>query len=88
MNIYPVDRSFLSFAICEKPRADIAFLPNGIWRDAIAVVVYVAVFELSGDRYEIKQIQGSVVNRIVQYIPRNMHTVLLCFALLWLCNRS
>ena len=25
---------------------------------------------------------------IVQYIPRNMHTVLLCFALLWLRNRS
>ena len=25
---------------------------------------------------------------VVQYIPRNMHTVLLCFALLWLCNRS
>ena len=24
----------------------------------------------------------------VQYIPRNMHTVLLCFAVLWLCNRS
>ena len=24
----------------------------------------------------------------VQYIPRNMHTVLLCFALLRLCNRS
>ena len=24
----------------------------------------------------------------VQYVPRNMHTVLLCFALLWLCNRS
>ena len=24
----------------------------------------------------------------VQYIPRNMHTVFLCFALLWLCNRS
>ena len=24
----------------------------------------------------------------VQYIPRNMHTVLLYFALLWLCNRS
>ena len=24
----------------------------------------------------------------VQYIPRNMHTGLLCFALLWLCNRS
>ena len=24
----------------------------------------------------------------LQYIPRNMHTVLLCFALLWLCNRS
>ena len=23
----------------------------------------------------------------IQYIPRNMHTVLLCFALLWLCNR-
>ena len=23
-----------------------------------------------------------------QYIPRNMHTVLLCFALLWLSNRS
>ena len=24
----------------------------------------------------------------VQCIPRNMHMVLLCFALLWLCNRS
>ena len=24
----------------------------------------------------------------IQYIPRNMHTVLLCFALLWLRNRS
>ena len=24
----------------------------------------------------------------IQSIPRNMHTVLLCFALLWLCNRS
>ena len=24
----------------------------------------------------------------VQYIPINMHTVLLCFALLWLCNGS
>ena len=24
----------------------------------------------------------------LQYIPRNMHTVLLCFALLWLCNPS
>ena len=24
----------------------------------------------------------------IQYIPRNMHTVLLCLALLWLCNRS
>ena len=28
-----------------------------------------------------------VGNVNVQYIPRNMHTVLLCFALLWLCNR-
>ena len=27
-------------------------------------------------------------NLNIQYIPRNMHTVLLCFALLWLCNRS
>ena len=26
--------------------------------------------------------------RPLQYIPRNMHTVLLCIALLWLCNRS
>ena len=24
----------------------------------------------------------------VQFIPRNMRMVLLCFALLWLCNRS
>ena len=30
----------------------------------------------------------SPVELILQYIPRNMHTVLLCFALLWLCNRS
>ena len=27
-------------------------------------------------------------NSTVQYIPINMDTVLLCFALLWLCNRS
>ena len=27
-------------------------------------------------------------SRDIQYIPRNMHTVLLCFALLRLCNRS
>ena len=30
-----------------------------------------------------RRIHGSI-----QYTPRNMHTVLLCFALLWLCNRS
>ena len=29
-----------------------------------------------------------LIKYILQYIPRNMHTVLLCFALLWLCNRS
>ena len=29
-----------------------------------------------------------VATNIIQYIRRNMHTVLLCFALLWLCNRS
>ena len=27
-------------------------------------------------------------DRVLQYSPRNIHTVLLCFALLWLCNRS
>ena len=27
-------------------------------------------------------------SKSLQYIPRNMHTVLCCFALLWLCNRS
>ena len=37
---------------------------------------------------------GIIINSInirhkhKQYIPRNMHTVLLCFALLWLCNRN
>ena len=30
----------------------------------------------------------SMTAQILQYIPRNMHTILLCFALLWLCNRS
>ena len=30
----------------------------------------------------------SAVIWCIQYIPRNVHTVLLCFALLWLCNRS
>ena len=29
-----------------------------------------------------------VVLLALQYIPRYMHTGLLCFALLWLCNRS
>ena len=37
--------------------------------------------------YKIPWHGHSVVWKI-QYIPRNMHTVLLCFALLWLCNRS
>ena len=32
--------------------------------------------------------RAKTVYSTVQYIPRNMHTVLLCFALLWLCNRS
>ena len=27
-------------------------------------------------------------DQVLQYIPRNKHTVSLCFALLWLCNRS
>ena len=31
---------------------------------------------------------GNAIECNIQYIPRNMHTVLLCFALLWLCNRS
>ena len=35
--------------------------------------------------WEIYTIAG---HRSIQYIPRNMHTVLLCFALLWSCNRS
>ena len=30
----------------------------------------------------------SAVDADIQYIPRNMQTVLLCFALLWLCIRS
>ena len=34
------------------------------------------------------QITRVMFSIIVQYIPRNMHTVLLCFALLWLCNHS
>ena len=29
-----------------------------------------------------------ILKEWIQYIPRNMHTVLLCFALLWLCKRS
>ena len=33
-------------------------------------------------------IHRTVRRFVVQYIPRNMHTVLVCFALLWLCNRS
>ena len=43
---------------------------------------------------ELMQDCNSIVNALkitqssVQFIPRNMHTVLLCFALLWLCNRS
>ena len=28
------------------------------------------------------------IMKYLQNIPRNMHTVFLCFALLWLCNRS
>ena len=35
-------------------------------------------------------INGALAKLVLQlqYIPRNMHTVLLCFALLWLRNRS
>ena len=31
---------------------------------------------------------SSMTWMLLQYIPRNMHMVLLCFALFWLCNRS
>ena len=34
----------------------------------------------------IARLAGSLAE--VQYIPKNMHTVLLCFALLWLCTCS
>ena len=33
-------------------------------------------------------VPGNWIIDYLQYIPRNMHAVLLCFALLWLCNRS
>ena len=38
--------------------------------------------------YTTRFVDRSICRMFVQYIPRNMHTVLLCFALLWLCNRS
>ena len=41
------------------------------------------------DDYQHLHIYCFAVNcSYLQYIPRNMHTVLLCFVLLWLCNRS
>ena len=43
----------------------------------------------SSQRYLLPTIPNLLWNSLcLQYIPRNMHTVLLCFALLWLCNRS
>ena len=40
------------------------------------------------DFFTFQHCQGCNLHEPIQYIPRNMHTVLLCFALLWLCNRS
>ena len=36
----------------------------------------------------IRQDKDGCLSLWIQYIPRNMHTVLLCFVVLWLCNRS
>ena len=47
-----------------------------IWCNSIGYLSYM----LNAERYQSH-------SNMIQYIPRNMHTVLLCFALLWLCNR-
>ena len=49
----------------------------------IVVIKYAPLEAIMGT--SVFWIQGCL---IIQYIPRNMHTVSLCFALLWLCNRS
>ena len=38
--------------------------------------------------FQMRSVSGIFFQRLIQYIPRNLHTVLLCFALLWLCNHS
>ena len=61
----------------------------------LVVVCYLKIYpHLPGFRHKHLNINHPIVpvpvaqTWDIQYIPRNMHTVLLCFALLWLCNRS
>ena len=61
------------FSCTESYVSHCAFVSGYWW-------LYICIFILTpGSTYAITELQ---------YIPRNMHTVLLCFALLWLCNRS
>ena len=54
----------------------------------MALVVVVAVVFIHNKNTTLHIPEHRFYTVVIQYIPRNMHTVLLCFALLWLCNRS
>ena len=45
-------------------------------------------YAIKGQHHDVQVIIDKGINRKLQYIPKNVHTVLLWFALLWLCNRS
>ena len=55
----------------------------------LGYTVFVLLSMLSGANYpRLTPHLVVTISSDMQYIPRNMHTVLLCFALLWLWNRS
>ena len=75
--------------------------PLHMWQILSAMLLCIAALRLLIDPCKLFPHNLTVLfhlhccNRIIalapvelQYIPINMHTALLCFALLWLCNRS
>ena len=57
-------------------------------REAVVIVIVVILAVVVALVVVVAVVFIQNKNSTLQYNPRNMHTVLLCFALLWLCSRS
>ena len=75
---------------CSNPQTGLSNLCQKKWPlDYQAYLINFSQYSVGLPKHHIFGIDSLHLNvPTLQYIPRNMHTVLLCFALLWLCNRS